>query len=104
GVYARNKDWSDDDWSPLHQFAGAFAVRVDQRTGIPVHYLGIWDSVKAAGVFRWGNLRWLYTRQIPNVRTVRHAVSIDEKSRPYREYLIPPPAEPPAPVTDEVWF
>jgi uncharacterized protein (DUF2235 family) len=104
GVYARNKDWSDDDWSQLHQFAGAFAVRVDQRTGIPVHYMGIWDSVKAAGIFRWGNLRWLYTRQIPNVRTVRHAVSIDEKRRPYREYLIHPPAKPPAPVTDEVWF
>jgi uncharacterized protein (DUF2235 family) len=104
GVYARNKDWSDDDWSQLHQFAGAFAVRVDQRTGIPVHYMGIWDSVKAAGIFRWGNLRWLYTRQIPNVRTVRHAVSIDEKRRPYREYLIQPPAKPPAPVTDEVWF
>ncbi|MDQ1485071.1 MAG: hypothetical protein QOJ62_764 [Actinomycetota bacterium] len=103
GVYARNKDWSRDDWNQLHQFAGAFSRKVDERTGIPVHFMGVWDSVKAAGLFRW-NLRWLYTRQIPNVRTVRHAVSIDEKRRPYQQYLITAPAEPPVPVVEEVWF
>ena len=86
-VYAKNKEWTRQDWDQLHHFAGAFSDRVGGRVGIPVDYLGIWDSVKAAGVLRW-NLRWLYTRQIPNVRRVRHAVSIDEKRRPYREYLV----------------
>jgi uncharacterized protein (DUF2235 family) len=103
GVYARNKDWSQDDWAQLHRFAGTFSRTIDARIGIPIEYMGIWDSVKAAGILRW-NLRWLYTRQIPNVRTVRHAVSIDEKRLPYREYLIEPSAKSPAPAVDEVWF
>ncbi|MET8027228.1 DUF2235 domain-containing protein [Streptomyces avermitilis] len=86
-VYAKNKDWTRKDWDQLHHFAGAFSNAVDGRIGIPVHYLGIWDSVKAAGVLRW-NLRWPYTRQLPNVQRIRHAVSIDEMRRPYREYLV----------------
>ncbi|MER5753348.1 DUF2235 domain-containing protein [Streptomyces sp. NPDC002088] len=86
-VYARNKDWSRQDWDQLHRFAGAFSGAVGGRVGIPVEYLGIWDSVKAAGVLRW-NLRWPYTRQAGSIRRVRHAVSIDEKRRPYREYLV----------------
>jgi len=102
-LYARNGDWSRDDWSELHQFADAFARKVGGRTGIPVEFLGIWDSVKAAGVLRW-NLRWLDTRQVPNVRRVRHAVSIDEKRRPYEEYLVQPRDKDPRPVIDEVWF
>jgi uncharacterized protein (DUF2235 family) len=103
GLYTRNRDLSDDDWSQVHQFADAFSRKVDRRTGIPVEFMGVWDSVKAAGILRW-NLRWPYTRQIPNVRTVRHAVSIDEKRRPYHEYLIQPRQRPPAPVVHEVWF
>lgn len=89
GVYARNKEWGKDDWAQLHRFAEAFSEPVDDRFGIEVAYLGLWDSVKAAGVLRW-NLRWPYTRQLPNVHRVRHAVSIDEKRRPYREYLVRP--------------
>jgi uncharacterized protein (DUF2235 family) len=103
GVYARNKTWSRDDWTQMHRFAATFSRKVDGRTSVPVNFMGLWDSVKAAGILRW-NLRWLYTRQIPNVRTVRHAVSIDEKRRPYHEYLITPPDKPPTPVIEEVWF
>ncbi|MFE6071401.1 DUF2235 domain-containing protein [Streptomyces sp. NPDC056525] len=104
-VYAKNRTWTDDDWRQLHQFAGAFSRKVDDRTGIPVHFMGIWDSVKAAGLLRW-NLRWLFTRRIPNVGRVRHAVSIDEKRRPYEEYLVLPPEEPgaPGPLIEEAWF
>lgn len=102
-VYARNKTLSRDDWTQLHGFAGAFSRKVHGRTSVPVEFMGLWDSVKAAGILRW-NLRWLYTRQVPNVGTARHAVSIDEKRRPYREYLITPREEPPVPVVDEVWF
>jgi uncharacterized protein (DUF2235 family) len=81
GVYARNKDWSDDDWAQLHRFAGTFSRRVDEQTGVPVEFMGIWDSVKAAGILAW-SLNWLYTRQIPNVRAVHHAVSIDGSADP----------------------
>ena len=102
-VYARSKDWSDDDWKQMHRFAGAFSRKVDGKTSVPVDFMGVWDSVKAAGVLRW-NLRWLYTRQVPNVRVVRHAVSIDEKRRPYHEYLISALDKEPRPAVDEVWF
>jgi uncharacterized protein (DUF2235 family) len=102
-VYARNKTLSRDDWTQVHGFAEAFSRKVGGATSVPVDFMGLWDSVKAAGILRW-NLRWLYTRQIPNVRIVRHAVSIDEKRRPYREYLISPREKPPVPVIDEVWF
>jgi uncharacterized protein (DUF2235 family) len=107
-VYARNKDWTRQDWDQLHRFAGAFSNAVEGRVGIRVEYLGIWDSVKAAGLLRW-NLRWPYTRQAPNVRRIRHAVSIDEKRRPYREYLVTPAegdkkrAAVPSAV-EQVWF
>ncbi|MFD9860172.1 T6SS phospholipase effector Tle1-like catalytic domain-containing protein [Streptomyces alboflavus] len=105
GVYAKNRTFSKDDWKQLHQFADAFSRKVDERTGVPVHFMGLWDSVKAAGLLRW-NLRWLYTRRISNVDRVRHAVSIDEKRRPYEEYLVLPPEEPgaPGPLIEEVWF
>jgi len=52
-VYARNKEWSDDDWTQLHRFAGAFSRLADGRTGVPVEFMGVWDSVKAAGILRW---------------------------------------------------
>ncbi|MEW2399376.1 DUF2235 domain-containing protein [Streptomyces sp. NPDC046862] len=104
-VYAKNKDWAQDDWDQLHRFTRAFCQSTDGRSAIPVEYLGIWDSVKAAGILRW-NLHWLYTRRIPNVRRVRHAVSIDEKRRPYREYLVTSgDTERPVPDSvEQVWF
>jgi len=103
-VYARNKNLTADDWAQLHHFAGTFSIQVEGRTGVPVEYLGIWDSVKAAGVLRW-NLRWPHTRQLPNADRVRHAVSIDEKRTPYREYLVTPGEKPALPEgVEQVWF
>jgi uncharacterized protein (DUF2235 family) len=55
---------------------------------VPVTYLGLWDTVNAAGFLRLGTLRWPYTRSLPNVARIRHAVSIDERRRPYREHLV----------------
>ena len=81
-----------------------FSTTRSSRLRIPVTYLGLWDTVAALSARR---RRWAYTRNLPNVRTVRHAVSIDERRRPYREYLIGVPTEnmisPPEHV-EEVWF
>ncbi|HST47529.1 DUF2235 domain-containing protein [Jatrophihabitans sp.] len=104
GVYAQSKDLSDDDWKQLRDFAATFSRRVDGQIAVPVEYLGIWDSVKAAGFLRWGDLHWLWTRQLPNARRIRHAVSIDEKRRPYQEYLVAPRDKPPIPHLEEAWF
>ncbi|MER5202414.1 DUF2235 domain-containing protein [Streptomyces sp. NPDC002825] len=42
----------------------------------------------------------------PDVARVRHAVSTDEKRRPYEEHLVLPPKEPgaPGPPIEEAWF
>ena len=55
-----------------------------------VHFVGLWDTVKAAGTIG-RQLRWPFTRQIPHAKTIRHAVSIDESRRPFAMYLVDPP-------------
>lgn len=102
--YAINRDFSADEYAQWAKFAGAFCWRTENEPlfetvklnapkqvwhyAVPVAYLGLWDTVKAAGFLRFGNLRWPYTKSLPNVARIRHAVSIDERRRPYREYLV----------------
>lgn len=106
-AYTRSAKYQQDDWDQIHHFAKTFARDAGGgRTGVPIEFMGIWDTVKAAGILRW-DLHWPYTRQMPNVRRVRHAVSIDEKRRPYREYLVEAPERVPAdgpPTIEEAWF
>lgn len=99
-AYTKGNSWSKDDWDKIDRFSDAFSVETDGSHALPIHFLGLWDSVKALGILRW-NPHWLYTRQLPNAHIIRHAVSVDERRRPYREYLVEP--------TDksdlrEVWF
>ncbi|BCZ20917.1 DUF2235 domain-containing protein [Mycobacterium senriense] len=102
--YAINREFSPDEFDRWAEFARAFCWRTDGEPlfstvrqnspnqvwhyAVPVAYLGLWDTVKAAGFLRFGTLRWPYTRSLPNVARIRHAVSIDERRRPYREYLV----------------
>ncbi|MFF5015285.1 DUF2235 domain-containing protein [Streptomyces sp. NPDC001165] len=71
---------------------------------LPVAYLGVWDTVKAAGLLRLGNLQWPFTHQLPNAARIRHAVSLDETRRPYREFLVTPRPAPRQDTAEEVWF
>ena len=96
----RRGDWSDDDWKQIDRMCAAFAHIHDGSRSASVHFLGLWDTVRAAGILR-RSTTWPYTRQLPNVKHAWHAMSIDEKRRPYREYVIH--------ATDrtdvrEVWF
>ena len=101
-AYARNeRRWEDDDWDQIDRFARAFSVRSGRSLSVPIEFLGIWDTVKAAGVLR-RDLKWPYTRQLPNVRRIRHAVSLDERRRPFREYLVE--AGSAGTEVSEVWF
>lgn len=91
-------------WKQLDRFRWVFAHRVDGETRVPVEFLGVWDTVKAAGILRW-DAKWPYTRNLANVRKVRHAVSIDEYRRPYRDYLARKDAKAKVqPTIYEVWF
>jgi len=53
----------------------------------------------APGILRH-SMEWPFTRELPNVLAGRHAVSIDEKRRPFREYLVKPSQS----AIEEVWF
>lgn len=99
-AYTKGKDFDRDDWGKLDRFASTFSVRTERSLAMPVHFLGLWDSVKALGILR-PDPKWPYTRQLPNARHVFHAVSIDERRRPYREYLVAPSK---AVETKETWF
>jgi uncharacterized protein (DUF2235 family) len=113
----RNGGAPDDDaerereerkWKVLREYARIHARELDGRKDhAGVHFLGLWDTVKAAGHL-WRQIRWPYTRQLPHVSVVRHAVSIDEWRRPYVEYpvRIPDPHHliPPNQDFQEVWF
>jgi uncharacterized protein (DUF2235 family) len=117
--YAINRDFKKDEYKRIAEFSSAFCWHTDNEPlfatikrndpgqiwhhAVPVAYLGLWDTVKAAGILRFGDLRWLYTRALPNAARIRHAVSIDERRRPYREYLVEPK---PSRIEglEEVWF
>ena len=98
--YARKGGESGIPWDEIHRFSGLFAQQVDGRSTIPVEYLGVWDTVKAMGLLRTAP-KWPYTRTTPNALRIRHAVSIDERRRPFREYLSE--VEKPERL-EEVWF
>jgi len=97
---SRRGDWKKEDWKQIDQMSEAFANYRGTSPSVPVEFLGVWDSVKAAGLLR-RSMVWPYTRQLPNVTHAWHAVSIDEKRRPYREYLIRAGN---LTVVNEVWF
>ena len=98
--YARRKPkWSRDDWIQAKQFASVTSQEVDGHLWVPVTYLGVWDTVKAPGILR-RSMEWPFTRSLPNVVAGRHAVSIDETRRPFREYLLGEDQQ----TIEEVWF
>ncbi len=98
--YARRGGEKAIAWDEIHRFSGLFARQIDGRSTIPVEFLGVWDTVKAMGLIRTAP-KWPYTRTTPNALRIRHAVSIDERRRPFREYLSD--VEKPERL-EEVWF
>ncbi len=89
GVYTRGKRYEEKDWAELRGFGKTFSQTVHRSPVVPIEFIGLWDSVKAGGFFGF-NLRWPYSSKLRTARTVRHALSIHEKRRPYRPSLIFP--------------
>jgi uncharacterized protein (DUF2235 family) len=52
----------------------------------PIHFLGAWDTVSSVG-WVWNPLILPYTRENPSVKTMRHAVAIDERRAFFRQNL-----------------
>jgi uncharacterized protein (DUF2235 family) len=66
----------------------------------PVHFIGVWDTVSSVG--------WVYnavtfpsTTNNPQLKTVRHAISIDERRAFFRQNLFSPA---PHQDVEQVWF
>ncbi|MFE5687002.1 phospholipase effector Tle1 domain-containing protein [Streptomyces sp. NPDC056512] len=71
---------------------------------LPVAYLGVWDTVKTAGVLRLSSLRWPHTRRLPDAACIRHALSLYEKQRPFLEFPVTPRSDSLRDTGQEVWF
>jgi len=94
-AYARQQRTdAESHAATVEYFAGLNRYAEDhargERAHAPVHFVGLWDTVKAAGTLT-RQLRWPFTRQLPHAKTIRHAISIDEARRPFAPYVINPP-------------
>ena len=61
-------------------------IEKDSKGVIPVHFLGVWDTVKSIGLMR-RKATLLDTDWLPNMINGRHAVAIDEKRSQYQPEL-----------------
>ena len=78
------------------EFKRVFSVSAD------IHFIGVWDTVSSIGsIFDPYNLP--YTRWNPDVKTVRHAISIDEQRKFFRTNLWASSKEQSTNVK-QVWF
>jgi uncharacterized protein (DUF2235 family) len=108
-VYARRPGRDSDlarreGWGRMDRFPeGLSRRREGERLSFPVAFLGLFDTVKGTGIIG-RDISWPYTNQLPNVGVVRHAVSIDEARRPFRESLVPVPRDGGPPQVTEAWF
>ena len=86
--WKEGKEVSDQTWREVERISKQFA-RPDfpRRKPRLAHYVGVWDTVKAAGVLR-GRLVLPWTAEMPIARRLSHAVSIDERRRPYKPNLL----------------
>lgn len=56
------------------------------RHAMPIEFVGLWDTVEAVGL-PGRTVDWEGTHTLRNAKRIRHAVSIDEWRRPFREFL-----------------
>lgn len=68
-------------------------------------FVGVWDTVSSVG-WIYNAVHFPYTKAAhnPDLRTARHAVSIDERRAFFRANLFGPPAAGTAQSVKEVWF
>lgn len=87
------QDRTTQDWQQIHQIACALEERAD--VAVPVHFLGLWDTVKVPGTPPLSEREWL-----GNVVSGRHAVAIDGGSGPFGVCRIGRDDD----TIEEVWF
>ena len=103
-THMRDKDERCQVGAVNKEFGDLFSAEAP----VPIRFLGVWDTVKAFGIFRPRSFPHL--RHNPSVKTVRHAIALDERRRSYmftswgglRDYVEAGP--PPCQDVKEVWF
>lgn len=81
------------DWRQIHSLACALEDRDD--IAVPVHFLGLWDTLKVPGTPPLSEEDWL-----GNIASGRHAVAIDGGSGPFGVCRIGRDDD----TVEEVWF
>jgi len=82
------------DFKVVRAFQATFARRVD------VTFLGLWDTVTSMGNV-WSPITWPFTTSNPSVRSVAHAIAIDERRAFFRQNRWKPTE---GQQCTEVWF
>jgi uncharacterized protein (DUF2235 family) len=89
-VRKESKSEKDSYWGICDKFRWTFARPVaggtDERR-FPIHFLGVWDTVSSVG-WVWNPTKFPYTATNPSIKTVRHAVSVDERRSFFRSNLV----------------
>ncbi len=75
--------------------------RTFSRT-VQVHFLGLWDTVSSVG-WAWNPTHYQFTADNPAVRTVRHAMALDERRTYFVQNLWTSKTEPGL-DSQQVWF
>ena len=91
------------------EFRGKYSVTGE--TTVPIHFIGVWDTVGSLGIPLRG-LRWVTRRRYQfhdtalsrSVRHAYHALAIDERRAPFEPTLWHPPAETDDRKVEQVWF
>lgn len=81
-IYSRGKS------EELFPLANTFKSRFSRE--VPIRFMGIWDTVVAAGGLIDFYKSFPYSRSLGIVATVRHAVAIDERRKHYYYYEVSP--------------
>ena len=75
-------------WPLLNEFRATFARPLpdtaDRR--FPLRFVGVWDTVSSVG-WVWEPAKYPYTARNPSIRTIRHAVALDERRCFFRQNL-----------------
>ncbi len=70
----------------LFDIANAFKARFSRK--IDIHFIGLWDTVVAAGGLISFYKSFPYSKSLGIAKTVRHAISIDERRKHYDYYEV----------------
>lgn len=90
-------------WRLVDDFRRTFARDggLDPSRRFPIHFMGVWDTVSSVG-WVWDPQSFPFTAGNPSVRTVRHAIAIDERRAFFRQNRFTPSV--PGQDLVELWF